>query len=216
MWSLFIYQPTHPHVEKSVPNAHLTARDTENWASENVNSRASFGPKGASEVAPVAPACEPNAENVSGNAIPSSDPPIVHLPILSPVGLSWGTMHWFHIIRPTFRHLPVCHSCSPCEKHCLSGLLLSERHTLAPPVTQPGCWPGSDLWHQVRGRFYSPLWAVSTAGSKPMCVAECHKDSRFGASAKPSQVPEPYSLGPGIRHVSLGGQTFRPERASPV
>lgn len=143
-------------------------------------------------------------------------PPIVHLPILSPVGLSWGTVHWFHIIRPTFRHLPVCHSCSPCEKHCLSGLLLPERQILAPSVTQPGCWPGSDLRHQVRGRFYSLLWAVSTAASNPMYVAECHKDSGFGASAKPSQVPEPHSSGPGIRHVSLGGQTFRPEGASPV
>lgn len=132
------------------------------------------------------------------------------------MGLSCGTMHWFHIIRPAFRHLPICHSCSPCEKNCRSGLLLPERQTLVPPVTQPGCWPVSDLWHQVRGRFYSPLWAVGTAASNPTCVAECHKDNGFGASAKPSQVPEPHSLGPGIRHVSLGGQKFRQEWASPV
>lgn len=89
MWSLFIYQPTHPHVEKSVPNAHLTSRDTENWASEN-ELRASFGQKGASEVAPVAPACELNAENVSGNAIPSSDPPNCPLAHLVPSGTELG------------------------------------------------------------------------------------------------------------------------------
>lgn len=94
------------------------------------------------------------------------------------------------------------------------------RRVLGGRVTQPGCWLGKDLGHQLSGRgvgggvALQPWLRALQLESRSWLNATQILGS--GASTKPRQGPELLPSVPGIRNVSLGGQTFRQEGHLPA